>query len=118
MVSSQSTGRGGRSISYSPDVLDLGFVTIIGSIWVPYLLFYLFYFYELVGHWVPIDGSVGSISYTLPQKSHLCISRKGIVRPQSQIDFHIYVSVSDLFIPRIGLPILLEENMWSDPGNI
>jgi hypothetical protein len=28
--------------------------------------------------------------------------------------FHIHVSVSDLYIPRIGLPILL----WTDPGNI
>jgi hypothetical protein len=28
------------------------------------------------------------------------------------------VSVSDLYISRIGLPILLQENMWTDPGNI
>jgi hypothetical protein len=33
-------------------------------------------------------------------------------------NFHIHVSVSDLYIPRIGLPILLQENMWTDPGNI
>ncbi len=33
-------------------------------------------------------------------------------------NFHIYVSVSDLYIPTIGLPILLQENMWTDPGNI
>jgi hypothetical protein len=33
-------------------------------------------------------------------------------------DFHIHVSVIDLYIPRIGLPILLQENMWTDPGNI
>jgi hypothetical protein len=26
--------------------------------------------------------------------------------------------VRDLYIPRIGLPILLQENMWTDPGNI
>jgi len=38
------------------------------------------------------------------------------VRPQSQ--FHIHVSVSDLYIPRIGLPILLQENMWMGSGNI
>jgi hypothetical protein len=31
-------------------------------------------------------------------------------------NFHIHVSVSDLYIPRIGLPILLQENMWTDPG--
>jgi hypothetical protein len=33
-------------------------------------------------------------------------------------NFHIHASVSDLYIPMIGLPILLQENMWTDPGNI
>ncbi len=33
-------------------------------------------------------------------------------------NFHSHVSVSDLYIPRIGLPILLQENMSTDPGNI
>jgi hypothetical protein len=33
-------------------------------------------------------------------------------------NFHIHVSVSDLFIPKIGLPILLQENMWTNSGNI
>jgi hypothetical protein len=28
------------------------------------------------------------------------------------------VSGSDLYIPKIDLPILLQENMWTDPGNI
>jgi hypothetical protein len=32
--------------------------------------------------------------------------------------FNIYVSVSDLYIPPIDLTILLQENMWTDPGNI
>ncbi len=31
---------------------------------------------------------------------------------------YIYVSVSNLYIPLIGLPILLKENMWADRGNI
>jgi hypothetical protein len=31
---------------------------------------------------------------------------------------YIYVSVSDLYIPTIGLPILLQENRWTDRGNI
>ncbi len=31
--------------------------------------------------------------------------------------FHIHVSVSDLYIPTIGLSFLLQENMWTDPGN-
>jgi hypothetical protein len=33
-------------------------------------------------------------------------------------NFLIHVSVSDLYIPRIGLSILLLENMWTDSGNI
>jgi hypothetical protein len=33
-------------------------------------------------------------------------------------NFHIHMSVRDLIIPKIGLPILLQENMWTDPGNI
>jgi hypothetical protein len=33
-------------------------------------------------------------------------------------NFHIHVSVGDLYIPTIDLPILLQENMWTDPGNI
>jgi hypothetical protein len=33
-------------------------------------------------------------------------------------NFHIHVSVSDLYIPTIGLPILLPETMWTDRGNI
>ncbi len=33
-------------------------------------------------------------------------------------NFHIHVSVSNLYIPMIGLPILPQENMWTDPGNI
>jgi hypothetical protein len=37
------------------------------------------------------------------------ISRKGIARP----NFYIPVSVSDLYIPRIVLPILLQENIWT-----
>ncbi len=32
--------------------------------------------------------------------------------------FHISVSMRDLYIPMIDLPILLQENMWTDPGNI
>jgi hypothetical protein len=31
---------------------------------------------------------------------------------------YIHVSVSDLYIPTIGLPILLQENRWTDPGSI
>jgi hypothetical protein len=37
---------------------------------------------------------------TLQQRSHLCIPRKGIARPQFQ--FPHSVSVNDIYIPRIG----------------
>ncbi len=33
-------------------------------------------------------------------------------------NFHIHVSVSELYIPTMGLPFLLEEILWTDPGNI
>jgi hypothetical protein len=33
-------------------------------------------------------------------------------------NFHIHVSLSDLYIPMFGLPILLQEKLWTDPGNI
>jgi hypothetical protein len=31
---------------------------------------------------------------------------------------YIHVSVSDLYIPMIGQPILLQVNRWTDHGNI
>ncbi len=33
-------------------------------------------------------------------------------------NFHIHVSVSDLYIPGIGLPILMQPNRQTDPGNL
>ncbi len=33
-------------------------------------------------------------------------------------NFHIHVSLSDLYISRIGLPILLQPNRQADPRNI
>jgi hypothetical protein len=46
------------------------------------------------------------------------IPRKGFAGPQSNFHVYEYVSVSDLYISTIGLPILLQENMWTDPENI
>jgi hypothetical protein len=40
------------------------------------------------------------------------ISRKELRGPRP--NFHIHVSVSDFYVPTIGLPILLQENMWTD----
>ena len=31
---------------------------------------------------------------------------------------YIHISVTDLYISRIGLPLLRQGNMWTDPGNI
>jgi hypothetical protein len=31
---------------------------------------------------------------------------------------YTHIPVRDLYISRIGLPILLQENMWTDPRNI
>jgi hypothetical protein len=33
-------------------------------------------------------------------------------------NFHIHVSVSDLFIPRIGPHVFLQQNMQTNPRNI
>ncbi len=33
-------------------------------------------------------------------------------------NFYIHISVSNLYIPAIGLPIWLQKNRWIDPGNI
>jgi hypothetical protein len=52
---------------------------------------------------------------TIP-KNRAIIPRKGMrgLSPNS----HIHLSVSDLYIPTIGLPIMLQENMLTDPENI
>ncbi len=34
------------------------------------------------------------------------------------LNFHIHMSVSNIYIPMIVLPIILQENKWTDPGNI
>jgi hypothetical protein len=55
--------------------------------------------------------------------SDLCIPRNETARPKQNYNilspnFHIHVSVSDLYIPRIGLPILLQPNRQTDPAEI
>ncbi len=48
---------------------------------------------------------------TLQIKSKLCIPRKETTRPQSLFPHPCTVSVSDLYIPTIGQPNLLEWNV-------
>jgi hypothetical protein len=58
--------------------------------------------------------------------SNLCIPRmkqRSLVIYKTELyvlspNFQIHVSVSDLYIPRIGLPFLLQPNRQADPGNI
>jgi hypothetical protein len=61
-------------------------------------------------------------SHTTLQKhnneySNKILPEKGL-RGHSNPNFYIHVSVSDLYIPTIGRPILLQENRWTDPGNV
>ncbi len=58
--------------------------------------------------------------------SYSCIPRNENVWPPYQKqnynvmsqNFHMHVSMSDLYIPGIGLPILLQTNRQTDPKNI
>ncbi len=82
--------------------------------------------FQMVHHPVPtrLEIKVKKIKFqvffiafrpTLQRKSHLCIPRKGIARPQSQFTLSC---VSDLYIPIIGPNIFLQQNRQTDPGNI
>jgi hypothetical protein len=51
----------------------------------------------------------------LQRKSHLYILRKEL-RGRS-VNFHIHVSVSDLYIPTIGPLLFLQQNRQTDGGN-
>jgi hypothetical protein len=66
------------------------------------------------GPTVPCDRRLASHLATqhseLYQKSYLFIPRNETVWPRSH--FHIHVSVSDLYIPKIGLPILQADWSW------
>jgi hypothetical protein len=47
-----------------------------------------------------------------------CYFQNRIVMFCLPVPTYTHISVRDLYISRIGLPILLQENMWTDPGNI
>jgi hypothetical protein len=57
---------------------------------------------------ININENIDSNHNTLYQKSNLCILRNETVRPRSQF-INIHVSVSDLYISKIGLPIWLHQ---------
>jgi hypothetical protein len=59
------------------------------------------------------------VTYIAPQRDNTKNLKQ--IFPEKKLrglspNFHTYESVSDLYIPMIDLPILLQENMWTDPG--
>jgi hypothetical protein len=53
---------------------------------------------------------------TLQRNLDLYIHRKGIARHSP--NFHIHVSVGDLYIPTFGPPIFLQQNRLTDQRNM
>jgi hypothetical protein len=58
--------------------------------------------------------TLGWMHGTLYRKSDLCIPRNETERPHP----YIHLSMRDLHIPRVGLPIWMKQNRQTDPGNI
>jgi hypothetical protein len=63
------------------------------------------------------------LSFLYPPSTHCNTDNSKQIFAEKELrrdshNFHIHVYVSDLYIPRIGLPILLQENMWTDSGKI
>ncbi len=53
--------------------------------------------------------------YVLPEMKLLFSKQNyNVLSPSS----YTHISVRDLYISRMGLPNLLQGNMWTDPGNI
>jgi hypothetical protein len=53
--------------------------------------------------------------YVFPEMKFLFSKQNyNVLSPSS----NTHISVRDLYISRIGLPILLQINKWTDPGNI
>jgi hypothetical protein len=53
--------------------------------------------------------------YVFPEMKLLFPNKNcSVLSPSS----YTHISVRDLYIFRINLPILLQENKWTDPGNI
>ena len=53
--------------------------------------------------------------YVLPERKLLFTKQNyNVLSPRS----YTHISVRDFYISRIGLPILLQGNMWTHPGNI
>jgi hypothetical protein len=74
--------------------------------------------------WIP--GLVSRSAHRhRPSRTHVihCTDNPIYVFPEMELrglvpSSYIHVSVSELYIPRIGLPIWLHQNMQADPGNL
>ncbi len=55
---------------------------------------------------------------TIPKIRNKYSQKKNYVASVLISTFMCDVSVSDLYIPTISLPNLMQKNMWTDPGNI
>jgi hypothetical protein len=66
------------------------------------------YWKYIVGPWGCLQHCKEDPIYAFPE-----MKLRGLVP-----SFHIHVSVSDLYIPWIGPPILLQKNRQTDPENI
>jgi hypothetical protein len=64
-----------------------------------------------------IEDKLRAGELALYRKIVLCIPKNEIARPRSQF-LHSWGTVRDLYIPRIGLPIWLQQNSQTYPGNI
>ncbi len=65
-------------------------------------------------------------AYVTEELAFLCghnIKNSKQIIPEKELcgistNFHIHVSVSDSYIPKIGLPALQQEIIWPNPGNL
>jgi hypothetical protein len=74
----------------------------------------------MTGHAVRIQNKCLVLIYVFPEiKFHgLLISKTKLNVLSPGFHIHVHVSVSYLYIPRIGLPVLLQPNRQTGPGNI
>jgi hypothetical protein len=60
--------------------------------------------------------SLRVLSYALQRNVDVCIPRKGVAHHGP--NFQLHVSVSDLYVPRIGPHIFLQQKRQTDHGNL
>jgi hypothetical protein len=69
--------------------------------------------------WVWSTSTCKTVPYDAKQRHSTEIAKQIFSEKELYgLYFHIHVLSSDSYIPAIGLPILLQENMWTEPGNI